>query len=121
MQYLHDEAACKLSADGKSYEGEESATPTKPGGIGLPYNIGFWAEAGQEATLLKVASAYEAATHHRRPPPAFGPVKSGARFPHPDGDDDDLALLSARGLRALCSGCSIDVRPDVIRKSRVMF
>jgi amidase len=65
----------KLSADGKSYEGEESTTPTQLGGIGLPYNIGFWAEPGQEATLLKVASAYEAATHHRRPPPAFGPVK----------------------------------------------
>jgi Asp-tRNA(Asn)/Glu-tRNA(Gln) amidotransferase A subunit family amidase len=64
-----------LSADTKSYEGKESATPTKLGGIGLPYNVGFWAEPGQEATLLKVASAYEAATHHRQPPPAFGPVK----------------------------------------------
>ncbi|HKE92792.1 MAG TPA: hypothetical protein VKB34_00685, partial [Povalibacter sp.] len=63
-----------LSADGKSYEGKESATPTKLGGIGLPYNIGFWAEPGQEANLLKAGSAYEAATHHRRPPPAFGPV-----------------------------------------------
>jgi Asp-tRNA(Asn)/Glu-tRNA(Gln) amidotransferase A subunit family amidase len=69
------DAQFKLSADGKSYEGEESKTPTKLGGIGLPYNIGFWAEPGQEANLLKVASAYEAATHHRKPPPAFGPVK----------------------------------------------
>jgi len=25
--------------------------------------------------LIKVASAYEAATHHRAPPPAFGKVK----------------------------------------------
>jgi len=64
-----------LSADTKSYEGKESATPTKLGGIGLPYNVGFWAEPGQEATLLKVASAYEEASHHRAPPPAFGPVK----------------------------------------------
>ena len=64
-----------LSADTKSYEGKEGATPTKLDGIGLPYNVGFWAEPGQEAALLKVASAYEAATHHRRPPPAFGPVK----------------------------------------------
>jgi Asp-tRNA(Asn)/Glu-tRNA(Gln) amidotransferase A subunit family amidase len=64
-----------LSPDTKSYEGKESATPTKLGGIGLPYNVGFWAEPGQEAALLKVASAYEEATHHRAPPPAFGPVK----------------------------------------------
>ena len=54
---------------------KRAATPTKLGGIGLPYNIGFWAEPGQEALLLKVGSAYEAATHHRKPPPAFGPVK----------------------------------------------
>jgi hypothetical protein len=64
-----------LAADGKSYEGKESSAPTKLGGIGLPYNLGFWAEPGQEATLLKVASAYESATHHRKPPPSFGPVK----------------------------------------------
>lgn len=64
-----------LSEDGKTYEGRESATPTKLGGIGLPYNIAFWAEPGQEANLIKAASAYEAATHHRAPPPAFGPIK----------------------------------------------
>jgi Asp-tRNA(Asn)/Glu-tRNA(Gln) amidotransferase A subunit family amidase len=67
-----------LAKDGKSYESKESATPTKLGGIGLPYNLGFWAEPGQEATLLKVAAAYEAASHHRAPPPAFGPVKGEA-------------------------------------------
>jgi amidase len=67
-----------LAKDGKSYEAKESATPTKLGGIGLPYNLGFWAEPGQEATLLKVAAAYEAASHHRAPPPAFGPVKGEA-------------------------------------------
>jgi len=68
----------KLAEDGKSYTGEESKTPTTLGGIGLPFNIGFWAEPGQEANLIKVASAYEAATHHRKPPPAFGPVKGEA-------------------------------------------
>jgi Asp-tRNA(Asn)/Glu-tRNA(Gln) amidotransferase A subunit family amidase len=67
-----------LAKDGKSYEAKESATPTKLGGIGLPYNLGFWAEPGQEATLLKVAAAYEAASHHRAPPPAFGPAKGEA-------------------------------------------
>jgi amidase len=64
-----------LSKDGTKYEGVEGAKATKLGGIGLPYNIAFWAEPGQESALLKVASAYEAATHHRKAPPAFGPVK----------------------------------------------
>lgn len=65
-----------LSKDGTKYEGELNSTPTKLGGIGLPYNIAFWAEPGEESTLLKVGAAYEAATHHRKPPPGFGPVKT---------------------------------------------
>ena len=58
----------ELSKDGKKYDGVEGTEPTKLGGIGLPYNIAFWAEPGQESTLIKVASAYEAATHHRQAP-----------------------------------------------------
>jgi len=64
-----------LSKDGTKYEGAENTESTKLGGVGLPFNIAFWAEPGQESTLLKVASAYEAATHHFKAPPAFGPVK----------------------------------------------
>jgi len=64
-----------LHKDATKYEGAEGTEPTKLGGIGLPFNIAFWAEPGQESTLLKVASAYAAATHHRKAPPAFGPVK----------------------------------------------
>jgi len=64
-----------LSKDGKKYDSEWSTTPTQLGGIGLPFNIAFWAEPGQESALIKVASAYESATHHRKPPPGFGPVK----------------------------------------------
>ena len=71
------DAKFALSKDGKTYESQWNAEPTKVGGVGLPYNIAFWAEPGQESTLIKVASAYEAATHHRKPPPGFGPVKSG--------------------------------------------
>jgi len=71
------DAKFALSKDGKTYESQWNAEPTKLGGVGLPYNIAFWAEPGQESTLIKVASAYEAATHHRKPPPGFGPVKSG--------------------------------------------
>lgn len=70
------DAQFKLSADGTKYEGDwGSGTPTKLGGIGLPYNIAFWAEPGQESNLIKIASAYEDATHHRKAPPGFGPVK----------------------------------------------
>lgn len=64
-----------LSDDGKKYEGAAGDVATKLGGIGLPYNIAFWAEPGQEANLIKVGAAYEAATHHRKAPPGFGPVK----------------------------------------------
>jgi Asp-tRNA(Asn)/Glu-tRNA(Gln) amidotransferase A subunit family amidase len=63
-----------LSKDAKKYEGIETTTPTKLASA-LPYNIAFWAGPGEESTLLKVASAYEGATHHRKAPPAFGPVK----------------------------------------------
>ena len=41
---------------------------------GLPVGISFWAGPGDEPLVLRVASAYEAATRHRRPPPDFGPV-----------------------------------------------
>jgi Asp-tRNA(Asn)/Glu-tRNA(Gln) amidotransferase A subunit family amidase len=64
-----------LNKDGTKYEGELNAAPTQLGGVGLPYNIAFWAEPGEESTLLKVGAAYEAATHHRKPPPGFGPLK----------------------------------------------
>ncbi len=40
----------------------------------MPISINFWAGPGDEATVLKVASTYEAVTKHRVPPPAFGPL-----------------------------------------------
>ena len=42
--------------------------------IPLPISMMFWAGPGDEATVLKAASAYEAATRHRMPPPDFGPL-----------------------------------------------
>ena len=42
----------------------------------LPVGISFWGGPGEEPMLLKVASAYEAATMHRAPPSAFGPLPS---------------------------------------------
>jgi len=63
-----------LSKDGTKYDTVAATKPTKLASP-LPFNIAFWAEPGQESTLLKIASAYEVATHHRKAPPAFGPVQ----------------------------------------------
>ena len=40
----------------------------------LPISMMFWADPGAEAVVLRVASAYEAATRHRVPPSDFGPL-----------------------------------------------
>jgi Asp-tRNA(Asn)/Glu-tRNA(Gln) amidotransferase A subunit family amidase len=63
-----------LSKDGTKYDTVTGTEPTKLASP-LPFNIGFWAGPGEESKVIKVASAYEAATHHRKPPAAFGPVK----------------------------------------------
>lgn len=58
----------------KSYRGRTSTTPTTLPAPGLPFSISFWAEPGMEHLILKAASAYEAASKRRVPPPAFGPL-----------------------------------------------
>ncbi|HTM03966.1 MAG TPA: amidase family protein [Vicinamibacterales bacterium] len=40
----------------------------------LPVGVDFIARPFQESLLIRIAAAYEAATHHRVPPPEFGPV-----------------------------------------------
>jgi amidase len=40
----------------------------------LPVGVDFVARPFDEGLLFRIASAYEAATRHRRPPPDFGPV-----------------------------------------------
>jgi amidase len=45
----------------------------------LPVGIEFVARPFGESTLFRIASAYEAATHHRTPPPAFGPLPDEPR------------------------------------------
>jgi Asp-tRNA(Asn)/Glu-tRNA(Gln) amidotransferase A subunit family amidase len=40
----------------------------------MPIAITFFAGQGEEPTLIKVGTAYESATHHRTPPPLFGPL-----------------------------------------------
>ena len=41
----------------------------------LPVGVDFIARPFDEPMLFRIASAYEAATKHRRPPPDFGAVK----------------------------------------------
>jgi Asp-tRNA(Asn)/Glu-tRNA(Gln) amidotransferase A subunit family amidase len=45
----------------------------------MPISLMIWAGPGSDPTVIKVASAYEAATHHRVPPPAFGPLPLNQR------------------------------------------
>ena len=62
-----------LNAAGDRYDavsGDEASLLDTP----LPISMMFWAGPGEEAAVLKAASAYEAATRHRTPPPAFGPL-----------------------------------------------
>ena len=67
------ESQYALSADKKSYvsvPGTVKSLMRSP----MPTSIMFWAGPGDEPRVLRVASAYEAATHHRVPPPDFGPL-----------------------------------------------
>ena len=62
-----------LSADKKSYVATTGNVESKlphP----MPISLMIWSGPGSDADVIKVASAYEAATHYRIPPPSFGPV-----------------------------------------------
>lgn len=63
-----------LSNDKKTYNAVAGTTPTKLAQP-IPISIEFWAGPGDEPVTLKVASAYEAASQHRKAPKAFGPLK----------------------------------------------
>ena len=62
-----------LSADGLRYVSKPSHTPTILPEPGVPFSLVFRAEPGKEDVLLNIASAYEAASQRRIPPPAFNP------------------------------------------------
>lgn len=49
-------------------------TPTSTLPHPMPVALTFFSGQGEEPVLIKVGTAYESATHHRRPPPAFGPI-----------------------------------------------
>lgn len=71
------EPQLQLSADKKRYiavTGTEQSLMAKP----MPISMMIWGGPGSEPELIKVASAYEAASQHRTPPPDFGPLASPA-------------------------------------------
>jgi len=61
-----------LSPDGTRYVPAPSNTPTTIPEPGLPFSLVFRGEPGKEDIILEIASAYEAASRRRVPPPAFG-------------------------------------------------
>ncbi len=61
----------KLSPDGKRYVSQASDQPTKIPEPGLPFSLVFRCEPGKEDIVLRIASAYEAASQRRVPPPGF--------------------------------------------------
>jgi len=69
-----------LGPDATRYVPVPSNTPTTISEPGLPFSLVFRAEPGREDVVLKIASAYEAASKRRIPPPAFGPLPHGVRL-----------------------------------------
>jgi amidase len=63
-----------LSPDKKRYILTNNNTPRTLPPPGLPFSLVFRAEPGKEDVILKIASAYEAASKRRIPPPDFGPL-----------------------------------------------
>jgi amidase len=71
-QIVYD-AQYQLSADKLSYlnvPGTVQSELPSP----MPVSMMFWGGPGDEPQILRAASAYEAATQHRKPPPEFGPL-----------------------------------------------
>jgi Asp-tRNA(Asn)/Glu-tRNA(Gln) amidotransferase A subunit family amidase len=48
---------------------------TGPVSAALPVGVDFIARPFDEPLLFRIASAFEAATHHRRPPTEFGAIQ----------------------------------------------
>ena len=73
------DAVFALSSDRRKYVGAATDEPTTIPAPGLPFSLVFRAEPGREDVVLKIASAYEAASKRRVPPPAFGALSEKAR------------------------------------------
>jgi Asp-tRNA(Asn)/Glu-tRNA(Gln) amidotransferase A subunit family amidase len=67
-----------LTADKTRYEAVTGTVQSKLQ-YPMPISLMIWSGPGNEPSVIKTASAYEAATHHRKPPPAFGPLAARNR------------------------------------------
>jgi Asp-tRNA(Asn)/Glu-tRNA(Gln) amidotransferase A subunit family amidase len=59
---------------GESNPNNDPSTAVGPVDAKLPVGVDFLGRPFSEPTLFKIAAAYEHATHHRLPPPDFGPL-----------------------------------------------
>ena len=66
-----------LGPNRRDYVPANTETPAVLPAPGLPFSLVFRAEPGAEDRILRVASAYEAASKRRIPPPRFGPLRAG--------------------------------------------
>jgi len=66
---VYDRAVLR-GADGS----KEAGQFLRPKAVELPVSLDFLGRAFSEPVLIRIAAAYEAATHHRRPPKDFGPL-----------------------------------------------
>ena len=64
-----------LSDDGRRYLPTNNNTPTTLPAPGVPFALVFRAEIGREDMILRAASAYQAASQRRVPPPMFPPLE----------------------------------------------
>jgi len=64
----------KLSEDRKRYVPAPVTEPVKLAAPGLPFSLVFRSEPGNEDAIVRIASAYEAASRRRVEPPRFGPI-----------------------------------------------
>lgn len=63
-----------LSADRKRYVPAPAPAAVSLPAPGLPFSLVFRSEPGREDVILRIASAYEAASRRRIAPPRFGPI-----------------------------------------------
>jgi len=64
-----------LSDDRQRYVPTNNNTPTSVPAPGMPFSLVFRAEIGREDVILRVASAYQAASNRRVSPPMFPPLE----------------------------------------------